>query len=75
MKDQRINMTELQLLVDYLNSETANEFGFSVAYRTGGVTLQKNGMDVSKKMTKQKLFDFIHGMLSGIHLIKKDVTK
>lgn len=72
MKDQRINMSELQLLVDYLNKETDNKFGFSVAYRKGGVTLQRNGMDDSKKMTKQKLFDFIHGMLSGIYLIQEN---
>jgi hypothetical protein len=72
MKDQRINMSELQSLVDYLNKETDNKFGFSIAYRKGGVTLQRNGIDDSKKMTKQKLFDFIHGMLSGIWLIQEN---
>lgn len=73
MKDQRINMSELQMLVDYLNKETNYKFGFSVAYRQGGVTLQTqtNGhMDESKKMTKQKLYDFIQGMLLAICLEK-----
>jgi hypothetical protein len=72
MKDQRINMSELQSLVDHLNKETDNKFGFSIAYRKGGVTLQRNGIDDSKKMTKQKLFDFIHGMLSVIRLIQEN---
>ena len=75
MKDQRINMSELQLLVDYLNKETDNKFGFSIAYRKGGVTLQRNGIDESKKMTKQKLFDFIHGMLSGVYLIQENTQQ
>ena len=75
MKDQRINMSELQSLVDHLNKETDNKFGFSIAYRKGGVTLQRNGIDDSKKMTKQKLFDFIHGMLSVIWLIQENTPK
>ena len=72
MKDHRINMSELQSLVDYLNRRTHNKFGFSVAYRKGGVTLQRNGIDKSQKMSKRNLFEFIDGMLAGISLMKEN---